>query len=131
MLYEEERELRTAMHEAREKSGVAKYVPERRNIKPIAEDMIDERNSAVYGSRAIWNLDENLGVAPYSDIRDWVENVVDGFNKGMQFDGRVDKKRNVHRAVSMFLKPAKGYPLYLNGSSLKQLNILKACYAGR
>lgn len=134
MLREEEKELRTAMHDAREHSGIAQYVPAKRDIKPILEDMIDSRDEAVYGRRCTFDLDQSMGVADYSDIRDWVEDVVDGFHKGMQFDGLVDKKKNVRRAVSLFLKPTKGYMVYLNNNSRKSVkvfNALKPCCAAR
>jgi hypothetical protein len=55
------------------------------------------------GNKAQALLDRSTPVHSYSDIRDWVEGVVDGFHKGMQFDGLVDRKDNVQRAVSMFL----------------------------
>ncbi len=136
MLYEEERELRTAMHEAREKSGVSKYI-NKRDAGLVAEEIIDERTDAVYGKRSLISkkkfLDENVGLNSYADLRDWVEDVVDGFNKGMQFDSVVDKKNNVNRAVSMFLKPTKGYMVYLNNNakSRKMFNAMSQRYATR
>lgn len=135
MLREEEKELRTAMHDAREHSGITQYVPAKRDIKPILEDLIDSRDDAVYGIRCMdkerFNLDESYGVASYSDIRDWVEDVVDGFHKGMQFDGLVDKKKNVRRAVSLFLKPTKGYMVYLNNNSRHDVKAFKPHCATR
>lgn len=132
MLYEEEKELRTAMHDARDKSGISKYVPERRDVRLMLDDMIDERTGAIYGRRGAdkgrFELDQSFGVASYSDIRDWVENVVDGFHKGMTFDGLVDKKKNVRRAVSMFLKQARGDVSYLNNNSRRPVRMpLRPC----
>lgn len=107
MLQEEEKNLREAMHDARDKSGVSKYIVSGRDIGPISDDLIDARYDALYrmrnGNKAQALLDRSTPVHSYSDIRDWVEGVVDGFHKGMQFDGLVDRKDNVQRAVSMFL----------------------------
>ena len=51
-------------------------------------------------------LDNKAPTPSYTDVRDWVEDVVDGFNKGMKFDGMVDKKAKEH-AVSLILSSAK------------------------
>jgi len=47
-------------------------------------------------------LDYEVSATSYADVRDWVENVVDGFNKGMKFDSFVDKKLNSRRAAIVF-----------------------------
>ncbi len=51
-------------------------------------------------------LDYDVSATSYTDVRDWVEDVVDGFNKGMKFDSFVDKKFN-HKQASVILSPTR------------------------
>lgn len=51
-------------------------------------------------------LDYEVSDTSYADVRDWVENVVDGFNKGMKFDSFVDKKLSHHHAA-VIMSPSK------------------------
>ena len=113
MLQEEEKELRIAMHEACEESGVSQYIEEENDTKDsFADENCNAEEEQVY-------LDQNIENTSYTDIRDWVEGVVNGFKKGMQFDGIVDRKRNVRRAVAMFIKSTKGQYIYSSYNSLK------------
>ena len=51
-------------------------------------------------------LDNQAPTPSYADVRDWVEDVVDGFNKGMKFDSFVDKKFN-HKQATVILSPTR------------------------
>lgn len=58
-------------------------------------------------SKESFYLDNPVATTSYADVRDWVEHVVDGFNKGMKFDGMVDKKSHKKPAMTVILGNAK------------------------
>lgn len=138
MLQEEEKKLRAEMHDACEKSGVALYTQEEEDIASTSDDIIDTEDNIIdencSADKEQIYLDQNVCEDSYSDIRDWVEGVVDGFKKGMEFDGLVDRKRNIRCAVAMFIKASKGQYIYSSNNSRKHakvVNSFKPCYRGR